>query len=303
MPKVKVVVIVGPTASGKSNLAVKLARKFGGEIISADSRQVYKGLNVGTGKITKQEMGGVPHHLLDVADLKKQFSVSEYKKLADESVRYITQKGRLPIVVGGTGFYIDVLSKAVTLPDVAPNKTLRKGLGKMSAGKLFKMLKKKDPSRAKTIDRNNKVRLIRALEIIDALGYIPILTPRVNKNLEFIFIGLKLEREELEKRIRTRLLEWIKNGLVSEVKKLHDKGISWKRINKIGLIYHTVAKYLQEKISKEKMIEEIFIEIRRYAKRQIKWFKSNKKNKWFKPREDKKKKKYLIKNLGRGGAL
>src|SRR3989344_169364 len=187
MPKAKVVVIVGPTASGKSALAVRLAKRLGGEIISADSRQVYRRLDIGTDKITKREMGGVPHHLLDVANPKEQFSVSKYRKLADESLRYVVQKDKLPIVVGGTGFYIDVLTKAVALPDVPPNKTLRKGLGKMSARKLFKMLKEKDSSRAKTIDRNNKVRLIRALEIIDSLGYIPVFGHRGQTKQGFIF--------------------------------------------------------------------------------------------------------------------
>ncbi|MEK7612980.1 MAG: tRNA (adenosine(37)-N6)-dimethylallyltransferase MiaA, partial [Patescibacteria group bacterium] len=166
----KVLVIVGPTASGKSGLAVRLAKKFKGEIISVDSRQVYKGLDIGTGKITKKEMKGVPHYLLDVANPKKQFSVSQYKKFADKIVRYIVLENRLPIIVGGTGFYIDTLAGKFSLPDVPPNKLLRRKLEKFDTEELFKMLKKKDPARAKTIDRHNKVRLIRALEIVNALG-------------------------------------------------------------------------------------------------------------------------------------
>ena len=157
----KILVIVGPTASGKSDLAVKLAKKLNGEVISADSRQVYKGLDIGTGKISRKEMRGVPHHMLDVADPRKQFSVDLYKKMAEEELRYIDERGKLPIIVGGTGFYIDAVAGGVVLPDVPPNKKLRAILGKKSNAALFKMLKKRDPKRAKMIDANNKVRLIR----------------------------------------------------------------------------------------------------------------------------------------------
>ena len=284
MPKAKVVVIVGPTASGKSALAVRLAKRLGGEIISADSRQVYRGLDIGTDKITKREMGGVPHHLLDVANPKRQFSAAQYKLLATDSLQYIVANSKLPIVVGGAGFYIDVLTKAVTLPDVAPNKTLRKRLGKMSVGKLFEMLKKKDSSRAKTIDHNNKMRLVRALEIIDSLGHIPMLTPSVDMGQEFIFIGLKLEREELEKTILARLERQIP-ATIRECRRLHRQGLTWKRMHELGLEYRCIAMYLQNKISKREMAAKLYIEIKHYSKRQITWFKRNKKIKWFKPEE------------------
>jgi len=192
--KQKVLIILGPTASGKSDLAVQLAKKFKGEVISADSRQVYKGLDIGTGKITKKEMRGVPHHLLDVANPKKYFSVSDYKKLALLSLRYIETKKKLPIICGGTGFYIDALIGKINLPEVPPNKALRKKLEKLSAEKLYKMLLKKDSRRAKEIDPRNKVRVIRALEIVETLGKVPHFTspldpsPRRKERGEYEYI-------------------------------------------------------------------------------------------------------------------
>ena len=268
----KVLVILGSTASGKSALAVKLAKKFNGEIISADSRQVYKGLDIGTGKITKKEMRGIPHHLIDVIDPKKQFSVAEYKKLAEAKVRYIVQKDKLPIVVGGTGFYIDALTGRANFPDVAPNKLLRSKLSKLSKEKLFKMLQKKDQSRARTIDPQNKVRLIRALEIIEALGLVPPLTPSVNKRFQFIFIGLK--PVDLDKRILKRLMKRIP-GIIRETKKL-----SRKRAFELGLEYRFASLYLQKKLSKKEFVDKLYTAIRHYAKRQMTWFRRNKKIHW-----------------------
>ena len=279
--KKKVLVIVGPTASGKSALAVKLAKKFNGEIISADSRQVYKGLDVGTGKITKQEMRGIPHYLLDVANPRKQFSAAEYKKLSDEKVRYIVQKGKLPIVVGGTGFYIDVLTGSVVLPDVPPNKTLRKRLEKKNLEELFKILKKKDLRRAKDIDRNNKIRIIRALEIIDSLGKVPLNRGR-QASTKFVFIGLK--PNNLNERIHKRLIERLP-GIIREARKLHREGLTYKRMYELGLEYRYVAMYLQGNLNKLDMFNKLNTEIRRYAKRQMTWFKRNKKIKWFGPED------------------
>ena len=166
----KIIAIVGPTASGKSDLAVKIARKYNGEIISADSRQVYRGLNIGTGKITKHEMLGVPHHLLDVADPKKRFTVADFKTLADKAIADISSRGKLPIICGGTGLYIDILTSGFVLPDVPPNPTLRKKLGQKTAAQLFVILKKLDPKRAENIDQTNSVRLIRAIEIAKVFG-------------------------------------------------------------------------------------------------------------------------------------
>ncbi len=279
----KVLVIIGPTASGKSDLAVRLARKFGGEIVSADSRQVYRGLDVGAGKITKKEMCGVRHHMLDVANPRKYFSVADYKKLAEEKLRTIES----PIIVGGTGLYIDVLSGRMSFPEVPPNKLLRRKLDKLSAEELFRILKKKDPRRAKSIDRKNKVRLVRALEIIEVLGRVPVLPKRPSKN--FVFIGLL--PSDLKRRIHRRIITRL-DGMIREAKKLHRQGITYKKMHELGLEYRYLAAHLQGRLDKKELVKKLDIEIARYARRQMTWFKRNKKIKWFAPSEFRKIAKY-----------
>ncbi|MDP2651116.1 MAG: tRNA (adenosine(37)-N6)-dimethylallyltransferase MiaA [bacterium] len=287
----KVLVIVGPTASGKSDLAVRLAKKFNGEVISADSRQVYKGLNIGSGKITKKEMRGVPHHLLDVADPKKQFSGSEYRNFGEKALRDILSRNRQPIVVGGTGFYIDILSCVINFPDVAPNKELRKKLSEKSVSELLKMLARKDPVRAKEVDPNNKLRIIRALEIVEVLGKVPRMKA-ARSPYEFVYVGLKPDKEVLEKKIYDRLIKRMP-GMLREAKRLHSQGLTYKRMFELGLEYRYLSLYLQNKISKQKMVDELYKEIKRYAKRQMTYFRRNKKIMWFKPEEYKKIEKYL----------
>ncbi|MCC6290472.1 tRNA (adenosine(37)-N6)-dimethylallyltransferase MiaA [Candidatus Nomurabacteria bacterium] len=161
----QVLVIVGPTASGKSALAVQLAKKFDGEIISADSRQVYRGLDIGSGKITEKEKRGIPHHLLDIASPKRIFTVARYQKLAKQKIAEIIGRGKLPIICGGTGFYIQAIVDDLALPKVKPDSRLRKSLAQKTVPELFKMLQKLDSNRARKIDRNNPRRLIRAIEI------------------------------------------------------------------------------------------------------------------------------------------
>ncbi|MDP3955495.1 MAG: tRNA (adenosine(37)-N6)-dimethylallyltransferase MiaA [bacterium] len=302
MAQQKILVIIGPTASGKSDLGVKLAKKLKGEIISADSRQVYKGLDIGTGKITKKEMRGILHHLLDVANPKKQFTVSDYKRLAEEALQYIVKNSKLPIIVGGTGFYIDVLTGAVLIPEVGPDKKFRKRLNKKTTEELFKLLQKKDVKRAKAIGPHNKVRLIRALEIIKTLGKIPKNDYR-QPPANFIFIGLK--PNNLEKRIYQRLIKRL-TGMIREGKKLHEQGLTYKRMHELGLEYRYVGMYLQGKITKKETVDKLYVEIKHYAKRQMTWFKRNKKIRWFtlsavegfEPKEYKEIERYLIKILG-----
>lgn len=272
--KPKVLVIVGPTASGKSALAVKMAGKFNGEIISADSRQVYKGLNIGTGKITKSEMKGIPHHLLDVADPKKQFTVAEYKELAEEKIEEILGKGKMPIIVGGTGFYIQALT--MTLPSVPANPHLRTQLFKKTAPDLYKMLKKLDKNRAKDIDKHNRVRLVRAIEVAMALGKVPKM--KIVEQYDFIYIGLK--PKDLDKRIYERLLQRIPN-MIKEAESLHTKGLSWKRMEELGLEYRYLSRLLQKKLTHKEFVEKLYSEIKKYAKRQMTWFKKNKEINWF----------------------
>lgn len=279
--KPRVIALVGPTASGKSDLAVFLAQKIAGEVISADSRQVYKDLDIGTGKITKKEMEGVPHHLLDVVSPKKTYTVAQFKKDAEKAIEDIVASGKTPIVCGGTGFYIDALLLGQSFPEVKPDKKLRENLEKKSAVQLFARLKKLDPNRAKTIDPQNKVRLIRAIEITNSLGKVP-----KQKSLvpyDVVWIGIDIPKEKLTERIHARLITRLKKGMVAEAKKLHEEGLSYKRMRELGLEYRYLADFLQNKISKEEMIEGLDKAIRDYAKRQMTWFKRNKKIHWIDP--------------------
>lgn len=282
--KEKIIVILGPTATGKSDLAVCLAKKFNGEIISADSRQVYSGMDIGTGKVTKKEMGGVSHYLLDVVSPKKVFTVVEYKKLAEKSIENILAKGKTPIICGGTGLYIQSVVDNLMVPDVPENKNLRTKLVKESPSELYTILKSIDPRRARNIDKQNPVRLIRAIEIASAIGRVPKIKKQRQK-YDFLQIGLKLNREELDTKIHTRLIRRLRAGMVAEVKKLHNDGIGWKRLFNLGLEYRFVSLFISGKLSKEEMINKLEIAIRHYAKRQMTWFKRDKTIEWFEPKE------------------
>jgi tRNA dimethylallyltransferase len=279
----KLIVILGQTATGKSDFAVRLAKEVGGEIISADSRQVYTGMDIGTGKITKKEMQKIPHHLLDIASPKKVFSVSAYKKLAEKKIHEILRRGNIPIIVGGTGFYIDAVVDGIILPEVEPDKGLRKKLELLTTKALITRLKKADPKRLKDIDINNRVRLIRAIEIAETLGVVP--KTRKEEKYDAIKIGLALPDELLKKNIHTRLLARIKKGMLREITKLHNEGLSWKRMEMLGLEYRYGALHLKNKISKQEMIEKLNIEIWHYAKRQKTWFKRDKTIFWINPNE------------------
>lgn len=279
----KIVVILGPTASGKSDLGIKLSKKFNGEIISADSRQVYMGMNIGTGKITKKEQQSIRHHLLDMANPKKIFTVSDFKKLGEKAINDIVSRNKLPVVVGGTGFYIDTLVYDLNLPQVPPNKSLRSGLNRLTAEQLFHKLKNLDPRRAKTIDRYNKHRLIRALEIIDSIGKVPVLNTKyetLNTRYNVLWLGLK--PKNLEERIKERLDKRLRQGMVKEVKSLLKKGVSKKRLNDFGLEYKWVSQYINNKIDYGEMHEGLLRDIIKYSKRQMTWFKRNKEIHWVK---------------------
>ena len=283
MKKPKIVVIVGQTASGKSSLGIKLAKKFNGEIVSADSRQVYTGLDLGTGKVTKKEMQGIPHHLLNVASPKQIYTVSHYIQDAKKAIQAILDKGKLPIIVGGTGFYIDALTEGALLPEVPPNISLRKELEKYKPEKLFSILKKIDPKRSKNIDPKNSVRLIRAIEIAKAIGSTPPI--KNTRTYDVLRIGIAIDQEKLKKNISRRLNDRIKKGMVNEVKKLHKSGLSWKRMESLGLEYRYLARFLKKKITKAELITELNKEILSYAKRQKTWFKRNKQTHWIQPND------------------
>ena len=294
--KPKVIVVLGPTATGKSDLAVNIAKKYNGEIISADSRQVFKGMDLGSGKITKKEMSGIPHHLLDIIKPSTFFSMAKYKELADKKIKEIISKGKTPIICGGTGYYIDSVVKNIILPEVKLNLKYRKKLEKKSTEKLFELLKKLSPERAKTIDKNNKVRLIRALEIAKELGSVPEIIEKPSE-YNFVFIGLDTKDQILKDRIAIRLIKRMKVGMIKEIKRIHDEGTTWKRLESFGLEYKNTALFLQKKITKEEMIDNLNREIWQFVKRQRTWFKRNKNIKWFKPQEDEKVIKYLLPKL------
>ena len=300
----KVIVILGPTASGKSGLAVKIAKKWNGEIISADSRQVYKELDIGAGKVTKKEMAGVPHHLLDIADPKRRFTVAEFQEMAREKISEIFSRGKIPIICGGTGFYIKSVVDNIALPNVPPNEKLRKELSGKSADELFAILKKLNPKRAKNIDPKNSRRLIRAIEIASVLNS-PFFKGSgesssrgiSNKILRlqsqppsflkeesaprFLQIGIQTPDQILKQKIRSRLLARLKKGMIAEAKRLHQRGLSWKRMDELGLEYRYLSRYLQNKISKEEMTTKLKTEIWHFARRQKTWWRKDARIKWF----------------------
>lgn len=310
-------IIVGPTASGKSALAVRLARRLSGEIISADSRQVYTSLDIGTGKITRREQRGVRHHLLDIADPKvpvnspRHFSVEKWREAAERAIADIRARGRLPIITGGTGFYISALVDGLTFPDVPPDKRLRERLAKIFAKKgtaeLFSLLKKLDPRRAREMEKNgdmkNVRRLIRAVEIATALGKVPkVMTRRTDGHQRYdpIFIGIDIAPEILKKRIEKRLKIRLKKGMIAEIKNLHrNQGLSWKRLDELGLEYRFISEYLRGPHTlahKEKMTISLATAIRHYAKRQMTWWKKDKRIVWLTPDKIESRANYLIKN-------
>lgn len=301
----KIIVILGQTSTGKSDFAVEIAKEIKGEIISADSRQVYKGMDLGTGKITKKEMQKIPHYLLDVASPSQIFTVNDFKKLADTKIKEIFKKDKTPILCGGTGFYIDTVINNVNFPDVKPNPILRTKLDKKTKEKLFEILEKLDSKRAENIDKNNKVRLIRAIEIAKTLGKVPKLeifknrdailetSQNLDSNFKTLKIGLMIPDELLKEKINIRLLARIKKGMLKEMQNLHKAGLSWKRMESLGLEYRYGAMYLQKKISKEEMLEKINIETWHYAKRQKTWFKRDLDTIWVDPRKNSDKNKAL----------
>ncbi len=305
----KIIVICGPTASGKSDVAIRLAKKFSGEVISADSRQIFKGMDIGTGKISRDSKvellnyqsstlgkaayfsNSIPHYLIDVANPMEDFNVSHFKKAATVAIEDILSRGKLPIICGGTGFWIDALVNNIDFPEVEPDPELRSMLRSKSTQELFAMLSKLDPERAKTIDKNNPVRLIRAIEISTALGAVP--KPRtyhLEPSYSFLQIGIDVPREVLNEKIKKRLDDRFHEGMVAEIENLHNPpaggGVSWEWMEKIGLEYRWLARYLQGQFSMEDMREKLYFDIIHYAKRQMTWLKRDKNIIWLSNYED-----------------
>ncbi len=280
----KIITILGPTGSGKSEIATNLAKRFNGEVISADSRQVYKGMDIGTGKILKKEMKGIPHHLLNVVSPKKKFNVVQYRKLAMKAIEKIFKKGKVPIICGGTGFYIQAVIDGIIMPLVNPDYRLRSRLNQLTTVELFKKLKELDPKRAKTIDRNNRRRLIRALEIVMKTKK-PV--PELKKNslsYPVLMIGTRPKEKNV---IIKRINKMIKQGLEKEVKNLV-KQYGWTTdLQTIG--YQEWKEYFENKISKNKVRDLIILHTKQYAKRQMTWFKRDERIHWIKNYKEAKK--------------
>ena len=278
-PKPKIVGVVGPTATGKSDLGVLLGKRFEGEVISADSRQVYRGLDIGSGKITKREMKGIPHHLLDIRDPKRAYSAAHFQRDGRRAIKKILSHGKLPIVVGGTGFYIDALLTDMTLPETKPNFNLRKKLSKLSLEQLYKKLLALDPKRAESIDAKNPVRLIRAIEIATLHGPVsPVIT---SSPYDVLYLGIKTDNAELRERITIRLKKRMRQGMLGELRKLYEQGLSLKRMEELGLEYRYGARLLQKQITRAEFETQLIGEIYKYAKRQMTWFKRNRDIHWF----------------------
>lgn len=286
----KILVILGPTASGKSDLAVRLALQRNGEVISADSRQVYKGLDIGSGKITKREMRGIPHHLLSVVSPDKIFTASDYSFLARKIIDDILRRGKLPIVCGGTGFYIDALLYNHLIANCPRDTKIRKVLNKLTTQELSDKLAKLDPERFKNIDVQNRVRLIRAIEIVLSTGK-P--APKINKKplYDAEKIGILWPMEKLDERIQSRLDKRLdasgKFNMIEEVAKLafpeRGKGLSFKRLYELGLEYRYISLYLQGELDYQTMRAQLLTAIKQYARRQMTWFRKDRDIQWIDP--------------------
>ncbi len=270
------IVILGPTASGKTALGVALAKRFMGVVLSADSRQVYRGMDVGTAKASRREMLGVPHYLLDIASPKRTFTVAQFQKHALTTLRPLPASTPI-MVVGGSPFYIEAILNPAPFPHVTPDRALRRRLGRRSTAQLFALLKKKDPKRAASIDRNNPDRLIRALEIVSALGSVP--TRPETSPYRILKIGLNPPRGELYRRIDRRV-DARMPGILTETKRLHQNGLSWQRLEQFGLEYRWATRILTNNVSRAEGISRLKGDIHAFARRQLTWWRKDREIKW-----------------------
>jgi len=278
------IAIVGPTASGKTALSIALAKQFNGEIISADSRQVYKGMDIGTAKVSVEEMSGIPHHLLDICDPREVYTAVDFVRDASRALTEIEARQHLPIIAGGTFFYLDLLMGRITAPAVPPNPTLRAELEILSNEELLKKLQSIDPARAQTIDTNNPRRLVRAIEIATALGKVPV-TQSHEPSHRWLTLGIDIPLTVLEERIRQRVLARLQAGMIEEVERLHAEGVSYERLDSFGLEYRFISRYLQGLLDKETMTQELITKSRQFAKRQKTWLKRDTSIIWIDPKD------------------
>ena len=264
----KLIVIAGTNASGKSGLGVRLAEKYAGEIVSADSRQVFRGLDLGSGKIAPEEMRGVPHHLIDVCAPGDFFSMHDFQRLAYAAIDGILSRGRLPFMVGGTGLYVASVTEGYVMSDSAPDLRYREYLETFSTPALYEMLVAALPDIE--IERNNRNRVMRVLEKLHAGDdHVPHSRPRYR----CLKLGVTWDRETLKARIDERLERRLAQGMVDEVRGLMDRGVSTEFLYKLGLEYRFIAQYLTGEIPVyEDMVEQLGNAIKKFAKRQMTWF-------------------------------
>ena len=281
MPKPPLIVICGPTSSGKSSLAMKLAPLFRGEIIIADSRQVYRGLDIGTSKPTPEEQEQVPHHLVDIKNPDEVFSVGEYKKLATQAIKDIHGRDKLPFLVGGTGLYIDAVAGGLDIPPVPPDKKLRTKLEKLDTKELFNQLEELDPQFAQEVDEQNKRRLVRALEVIKKTGQ-KFSDQRKRKPVPYqvLYLAIAWPREKLYQRIDTTVDQMIDEGLIDEIKQLLARGISYERLQDLGLEYRYISQAVTGQLPQDEAFQQLKYKSHQFAKRQLSWFRQNKKIHW-----------------------
>ena len=292
--KPKVVVIVGPTASGKTALSIELAKKIDGEIISSDSMQIYKDMDIGTAKVTKEEAEGIKHYLVDFVSPADRYTVSDFKKDAEKAIEEILSKGKIPIVVGGTGLYVNSLIYGIEYQDMDFNEEYRNELMKRAETpeelqNLWEEANKIDPDSMKIISKNDKKRIVRVLEIYKATGKTKteqeILSRKNEVKYDFKVFGITMDREKLYERINKRVDIMIQAGLENEVKELLEKYSEFPTAMQ-GLGYKEVVQYFDGILTREEMIEKIKQETRRYAKRQLTWFRRNKEIIWLDSMDD-----------------
>ena len=285
--KHKVIVICGPTASGKTALSIELAKKINGEIVSADSMQIYKDMDIGTAKPTKQEMGEIKHYLLDFVSPEDRYSVAQYKQDAKKAIKEIINKGKTPIIVGGTGLYVDSLIYEIEYNDIKLDEEYRKKLEKIAEEQGLEELYKKaveiDPEAMKKISQNDKKRIMRVLEIYHSTGKTKTEQEKESRKnpveYDYRVFAINWDREILYQRINKRVDIMIDQGLIEEVKEILNKYDKFPTAMQ-GLGYKEVVDYLNGIYTKEEMIEKIKLETRRYAKRQLTWFRKNKQTIW-----------------------
>ena len=288
MEKDKLIVVLGPTSVGKTKVSVDIAKKIDSEIISTDSMQIYKEMNIGTAKITEDEKEGIKHHMIDLVGPDDEFTVYDYQNSSLKIIDNLLDKNKIPILVGGSGLYINSILYDLDFNKVSSNEEVRKKYYNLEKEKgkmyIYDMLKEKDPKAAEKIHPNNVKRVVRALEVLEISGekYSQNSNFRkYSKKYDFIIIGLEMNRELLYNRINERVNEMIQEGLIKEVKKLYNKGYdkSFQSMQAIG--YKEIIDYIEGNISESEAVRLIKRNTRRFAKRQITWFKPDDRIKWF----------------------